>query len=419
MQSSKNSKKKPVSGYSGEALASLNRQIESGEFSRVYLFYGDERYLVLQNKNALIGKIAGDEGSMNLNIHSGNDLPLEQIADEVMTMPFFAEHRLVVIDDCGLFAVKSSGKGGSSDEGESDNADDTQRNSAAERKTGGRRTGVRRASVPGGASGGAPDGVSGYPGENGDDSVSGSEAQERLSRLISAIPETTVLLFVEKTADKRSKLYRSVSKYGTVVEFGHPSPDDFRKWVMGRLGREKIQFSNSAYQAFEERTGCDLAVASAELDKLVTYAMDSKEIRRADVEALVPAKIENQIFVMIDAIAAKDRTRAIDLYHDLLVLREAPMKILSLLERQYNLLLQVKSMSENGSGKEEIAEATGIRSFIVWKYQKQAGAFSEEDLRQALELLVDTDQAIKQGRMTDQIGVEMALVELGKTKAPG
>lgn len=377
MQSSKNSKKKPASAYSGEAVAELRRQIESGDFSRVYLFYGDERYLVLQNKDLLIEKVSGDEGSMNLNIHSGNDLPLEQIADEVMTMPFFAEHRLVVIDDSGLFAVKSSGKGVSIDAGEPDSAGQ---------------------SYQGGADGG----------------VSGAEAGDRLIKIISAIPETTVLLFVEKTADKRSRLYRSVSKYGTVVEFGHPSPDDFRKWIMGRLGREKIQFSNGAYQAFEERTGYDLAVASAVLDKLVTYALDTKEIRRADVEALVPAKIENQIFVMIDAIAAKKRTRAIDLYHDLLVLREAPLKILSLLERQYNLLLQVRSMSEEGSGKDEIAEATGIRPFIVWKYQKQASAFSEEDLRQALELLVDTDQAIKQGRMTDQIGVEMALAALSR-----
>ena len=78
-------------------------------FERVYLLYGEERYLVQMYKNQLKKAIIGDD-TMNLNQYTGKGLPVQEVENAVMTMPFFADRRLVLLEDTGLFkAVMNSG----------------------------------------------------------------------------------------------------------------------------------------------------------------------------------------------------------------------------------------------------------------------------------------------------------------------
>ena len=97
-------------------------------------------------------------------------------------------------------------------------------------------------------------------------------------------------------------------------------------------------------------------------------------------------------------------------YYDLLALKEPPMRILFLLARQFKLLLEVKTMDRHGYGRKEIAEKAGINPFVVSKYQVQAKAFKERELRQILEDAVDTEECVKTGKLTDMLGVELFIV---------
>ena len=67
-----------------------------------------------------------------------------------------------------------------------------------------------------------------------------------------------------------------------------------------------------------------------------------------DVEAVTTEQTENKIFDMVDAVAAHQQKRALDLYYDLLALKEAPMRILYLISNQFQRLMIVKSMSNQG-----------------------------------------------------------------------
>ncbi len=75
----------------------------------------------------------------------------------------------------------------------------------------------------------------------------------------------------------------------------------------------------------------------------------------SDVEAITTEQTENKIFDMIDAVALHQQKKALDLYYDLLALKEAPMRILFLLSSQFQRLMIVKSMTNQGFGNKEIA----------------------------------------------------------------
>ena len=107
---------------------------------------------------------------------------------------------------------------------------------------------------------------------------------------------------------------------------------------------------------------------STEIEKLVCYCMDRSEITEEDIEAVCANWLTNRIFAMTDAIVEKNQKRAINLYYDLLALKEPPAKILALITRQFNLMLQVKEMNANHKDNGTIAGAVKLAPFLVGKY---------------------------------------------------
>lgn len=232
-----------------------------------------------------------------------------------------------------------------------------------------------------------------------------------LAEYMSQIPESTCFVFVEEEVDKRSKLFKAASKAGSAVEFETPKEDMLVRWILGRIQREGKKITQSVMQLFLSKTGSDMENIDKELEKLICYTLDKTEITAADVEAICTGQTENKIFEMIDAISAKNQKRALDLYYDLLALKEAPMRILFLIARQFQNLLLIKSMSAKGYPAVSIAKTAGMPSFAVQKNLRQAGAFKINQLKEAIEDCGQAEEDVKTGRMADQLAVELLIVK--------
>ena len=232
-----------------------------------------------------------------------------------------------------------------------------------------------------------------------------------LAEYMSQVPESTCFVFVEEEVDKRSKLFKAASRAGSAVEFETPKEDMLIRWILGRTQREGKKITQSVMQLFLSKTGSDMENIDKELEKLICYTLDKTEISAADVEAICTGQTENKIFEMIDAISAKNQKKALDLYYDLLALKEAPMRILFLIARQFQNLLLIKSMSAKGYPAVSIAKTAGMPSFAVQKNLRQAGAFKINQLKEAIEDCGQAEEDVKTGRMADQLAVELLIVK--------
>lgn len=232
-----------------------------------------------------------------------------------------------------------------------------------------------------------------------------------LAEYMSQVPESTCFVFVEEEVDKRSKFFKAASRAGSAVEFETPKEDMLIRWILGRIQREGKKITQSVMQLFLSKTGSDMENIDKELEKLICYTLDKTEISAADVEAICTGQTENKIFEMIDAISAKNQKKALDLYYDLLALKEAPMRILFLIARQFQNLLLIKSMSAKGYPAVSIAKTAGMPSFAVQKNLRQAGAFKINQLKEAIEDCGQAEEDVKTGRMADQLAVELLIVK--------
>ena len=84
-------------------MKSVVEDIKKGSFKPVYLFYGEEAYLKQQYKNRLKDAVLPEGDTINLSIYSGKGIDVEEMIAQADTMPFFAEHRLLLIEDSGFF----------------------------------------------------------------------------------------------------------------------------------------------------------------------------------------------------------------------------------------------------------------------------------------------------------------------------
>lgn len=236
------------------------------------------------------------------------------------------------------------------------------------------------------------------------------KAANPLGEYIPNMPTSTVLVFVEKEVDKRNKLFKAVKEKGYVAEMNGMDERSLKIWIVSKLTKEKKKITEQTVNYFLTKTGGDMELISTELEKLICYALDREVITMEDIEEVISPQISNQIFQMIDAIASKKQDVALQLYYDLLALKEKPMTILYLITRHFNILLQVKELFALRYDNGTIAKKVGIPPFAVNKYVSQSRNFKKSVLLEALQTSVDIEEQVKTGRLMDKIGVELLIV---------
>lgn len=321
----------------------ISDDIKKGEFKSVYLLYGEEEYLKKQYRDRLKNAIAGDD-TMNYSYYDSDNASVKDIIDVCETLPFFAQKRLVIMENTGF--LKSS--------------------------------------------------------------------NDELADYIKHIPDYLVVVMVEKDVDKRNKVYKAVDSVGYICEMKPQTTATLEKWIAGLLAKDNLKISREACDLILDKTGAGMDYIRQETEKLVSYCQGRDVVTVEDVEKVCATQTTSHIFDMISAIANKKQQQALDLYYDLLELKEPPMRILYLIVRQFNGILQVKDLMSRGISGKEIASNIGAAPFVVGKYQAQAKYFEMNTLLDALNECAKTEEAVKQGRLNDRLGVELIIIKYSK-----
>ena len=323
------------------SMKSLNEDLKTGTFKQVYFLYGEENYLKKQYRDRLKKALIPEGDRMNYAYYEGKGINVKELIDLAETMPFFAERRLIVVENSGFF----------------------------------------------------------------------KNASPELAEYIKELPETTYFIFVESEVDKRGKLYKTVKDRGRVVELSKQDEKTLMLWILGNIKREGKRTTESAVRYLLSKCGTDMDTLQKEMEKLFCYTLEKDVIEIADIEEICTTQISNQIFEMVNAVAEKKQKKALDLYYDLLALKEPPMRILYLLSRQFRLLMEVKELAGEGYSKKDIASIAGLHPFVTGKYIEQAKAFRMKELREILEESVEIEERVKTGRLGDVLGVELFIVK--------
>ena len=234
---------------------------------------------------------------------------------------------------------------------------------------------------------------------------------ERMAEYIKELPETTVLYFNEENVDKRGALYKAVNKLGVCREFSVLKDNELTDEVIelseGRLDRQNAEFLIKC-------VGNRLESLEGEINKLLQFVEEGEKITASHIESICTIIPESKIFDMVAAIGSRNPEKALDIYNNLLEAKESPFGILKMISRQFRLILQCKYLARKNMDREDIAQETGLRGFMVRDYLRQGKNFTNKTLMQALRDCFNCDINIKKGLVGDRLGVEMIILKYSK-----
>lgn len=233
------------------------------------------------------------------------------------------------------------------------------------------------------------------------------------------LPDTTQLVFSEdKKLPKSNRVLKTVAKlgdHGKIVEISTPSLKgrELARWVENRARQKSILLERGVADDLASFIGPNLRLIDSELEKLATYAGD-RAIRSADVKLLVPYAQDASIFDMVDALGHRRTAQAFHLLAQLRNEGAHPLYLLTMIVRQYRILLQVKELMQHGLDRDNIARKIRLHPFPTKKAMAQARQYSSPQLGSIYDRLLATDVAIKTGQMEANLALDILVVELAR-----
>src|SRR2546425_2251383 len=308
--------------------AAVRKQIASGAPDPVYLLQGEDEI----EKSALAGEFAElvDEGLRAFNverIHAGEMTNGDRLADGVggilaaaRTLPMMSPWRVVLVPQADVMLVP------------------------------------RR------------------------ESEAAARAHEELEAYLARPEAQTVLVFVASPLDKRSRIFRALTKHATIVECGAIEDQaDAERWVRNRVAAAGAAIDPAAAKLLAQRAGPDVRRLRGEVDRLLLYALGQKAITLDDAKELAgPAALQDD-WAMTNAIEQMNAAAAL---------------------RQLALLVEAGAPPEKILGQ------------LAWVVRAKFPAIASSWLGAAVEAVFRTDLDLKRSAGDPRMLLERLIVEL-------
>ncbi len=332
----------------------LKKELKENKLQNVYLFYGQEDYLIKYYMNTISNLIV-DEETKDLNyIYLEGKKDTETLIENCETMPVFSDKKLVIARNCGFFKSKKGGSEGSDKKSENN----------------------------------------------------------KLADYIENVAPYTCLIFVEQEVDKRIKLVNVIKKKGLVVEFNYQKPADLVKWVAKVFKSHKKNIDNVVASYIVENSEYSMVELLNEIDKIVNFTEDKQQISIDDVQSVCTKTIKSRIFDLTDAVAEGNISKALLLLNDMASLKEPMQKIMYMIVRQIRMVYRMKLLKQQGMREDTATKQMGLTPFVASKILGLSRNMEIEILEKAMYYSLELDESVKTGKMTDRTAIELLIASM-------
>jgi DNA polymerase-3 subunit delta len=299
----------------------------------MYVFYGEETYLIDSCRNALKNKlVAGPTEEFNYHRFTEENFSIDALQEAVEAIPIMSERSLVEVTDINFFAFPEF---------------------ARDQLT---------------------------------DLFSDIPDYCTLLFLYDAEPW--------KPDKRMKKLYGAMDQVCRQIALNKQPEHVLIPWIRRQLRPAGKTISDDLCRYLLSQTGSSMTALAAELGKLSCYT-DQPEICKKDIDDVVIPVLEAQIFGITTDIGNRNFDSALQRMHELLHQDTEPIAICAVIGKQLREMYAAKVLSEQGKGSYELARLYGLWDSAAREVFGQAKGFSKQQLKQAAQLSAEADYAMK------------------------
>lgn len=327
----------------------LEKELNAGILKPIYLFYGEERFLL----DSAIKKIKKAFGEMlqGINYIIIDETLIDDLIYNIESPAFGYDKKLILVKSSGLFKKDGRKKQGSP----------------------------------------IQEKVAAYINEN-----------------LDMIEENAIVIFVEETVDKNN-VFEAINKKGVVCEFQELNQSQLIKKLKSISNAYKVNVNESTLAHLIDVSGTNMQILINEIRKLIEFAGENGTITVESVDKLAIKQIDSVIFDLTDNLGNKNIAKAIEILDNLVYQKEPLQKILITLYNHFKKLYLCKIAVSLNKDIASSIELKPNQTFLVGKYKKQSASFSENDLREILKEFTKLDYYSKNGKIDIGVGIKSVL----------
>lgn len=235
--------------------------------------------------------------------------------------------------------------------------------------------------------------------------------QEKFSELLgTSLSQAEIILWEDRSADKREKLFKLLSKNKQVEEFTLPKAHELRKWLQQKAKEKGIVLDSYKTELLLQKAGTDQFLLESEITKLALLLKQEgrSEISIDDLAVVSASNQEGNIWALLDALSARDKVRVLREVNELLREQRDAIMIIAMLAKHFKLLF----LLNNGVANAELTGKLKFHPFTISKAASKARMFDVQLIKALYNKLTNLDFAIKQGKIDAHLGLSMFLAAI-------
>lgn len=228
-------------------------------------------------------------------------------------------------------------------------------------------------------------------------------------------PAPYTLLIIDATfltLDDKKPYVKELLKVAEVSNTKELSAIEAEGWLKRQFEIKGITIKDETVKLFFNNIGKNLLNAKQEVDKLLNYIGERKNITNKDVSDVVTKEIESDVYSLTSAIMEQNRQKIMNIYHDLTKSGKDAFQLFALISRSMRNVCIVNHMLDNNYKQNEIAQALNVSPGRAYYMIKEARGIKKENINKNICRLADLDYKIKSGQVEVTSGLEFLLFGL-------
>ena len=200
-----------------------------------------------------------------------------------------------------------------------------------------------------------------------------------------------------------------------VIDCSRLQPREASAWLVEYARDAGKSLPTLVAERLLEASGRSLTAACAELEKLITYVGNSKQISLDDYEAVCHAA-PHKLYQILDEVFNGRLAEALRICRGLVIQGESEEALFGLLASEVRLMHKIKVCKEASMSDDDIRKLLELQPFRYSRCLKQSNRFSPLELKQKLYELNELDAQQKRGFITPSEALSRAIMLLGRQR---
>lgn len=207
---------------------------------------------------------------------------------------------------------------------------------------------------------------------------------------------STCLLLTASSVDKRRKVWTRVAELGQVYEFAPLPTEQLAQWLVEACAARGNPLAPALAHRLAEQLGpSPLRMAEQEVEKLCLLAGEQRPIEGADLATALGMEPGADNFALVDAILARQETRALAILPSLLQQPDTLYTLTPLLGKSLSRFWFMRQLQDRGLSEDQIAAKLGLNAWLVRKNLQFSRNWPLPRLESAVQAILDVDLGLK------------------------